>query len=182
MSYEFNLLYYARIFKKRGIAIIVVVALSVFLAIFLSSLQAPLYVSNASLLFEEGGAASSASSVGRLLGIPVIGAGGSSKELVVTILKSRRMTDDIKAQFRDEEKAGDTWRIETEPLSNILIIKVKSTDPDLAKNVLKRKKGNVVLRPPKLLFYLIINSYPILDEPINSFIVSLGGSNSLTDR
>ena len=137
MNYEFNILYYINLFKKWWKTIIIIVGISTLLTLFLSLLMPVTYVSTVTLLSAEGdsSASSSLGGVGKLLGFSNFLLNTSSNDLIISILKSRRMAKDIEDQFKLDKKPKFKWDITINTTIGGLEIVVKGSDPALTEKI-----------------------------------------------
>jgi len=133
MAYEFDLLYYIGLFKRSKMTIILVVAVSMFLTMLFSLCTRTTYISTATLLL-GGGEGAAASSLGKLFGISG-GGGASSSDIIVSILKSRRMVRDINEQFKVNENPKLWWSINTRDITAGMAIDARGPDPALTERI-----------------------------------------------
>ena len=132
MAYEFDLLYYIGLFKKSKMTIIIVIAVSMFLTMLFSLCTPTAYVSTVTLL-SAGGESAAISSIGKLFG--VASGGGSSSDIIVSILKSRRMARDINEQCKVSENPRLWWQINTRDITAGMAIDVRGPDPALTEKI-----------------------------------------------
>lgn len=131
MDYEFNIIYYMNIYKKWWKKIIAVAGISMFLTMLFSMAVPATYVSTVTLL--SGGGESSVGSIGQFLGIS--SAQSSSNNVIIAILKSRRMAKDINEKFNSPERSGFSYSISTSEATAGLAITVTGSAPDLTQKI-----------------------------------------------
>jgi len=142
MDSELTIFYYIDLFRKWKKTFLIVIITASLLSMAVSLVRPVKYVSTVTLLL-TGDSASGSSSVARLLGIPDVT--GSSKEIIVAILKSRRMASDIRKEF-DLKKSKKRWfviktpsmawwRINTYPMIAGLAVSVEGADPEITQKV-----------------------------------------------
>jgi len=131
MQYEFNILHYIKIYRKRWKAIVLVVCASMLIMMLNVLLKPTVYVSTVTVLTAGGGGAA-ASSLGKILGLS---GGGSSEGVIYSILKSRRMARDINAKFKDQRKPGYWWSINSRSISGGFAVDVRGAGPEYVKDV-----------------------------------------------
>lgn len=124
---------YLELLKKTWKSLASVVIISVLLVIFYTLLKPTPYVSDVTLLFVESGP-KSGSSLGSILGLAGFAGGGSSQDIVMAILTSKRMRKDIAEHFKSYEKPL-WWEIDTYPIISGLGIQIKGPDPALTKDI-----------------------------------------------
>jgi len=137
MNYEFNILHYINLFKKWRKTIIIIVGISTLLTLFFSLFMPVTYVSTVTLLSTEGDSSTSSSlgGVGKLLGFSNFLLNTSSNDLIISILKSRRMAKDIGDQFKLDKKPKFKWDITINSIIGGLEIEVKGSDPSLTEKI-----------------------------------------------
>ncbi|MCM8782385.1 MAG: hypothetical protein NC828_04975 [Candidatus Omnitrophica bacterium] len=133
MSYEFNILYYLDFFKKSGKRILTTVCVAVFLTMLISALLPMPYISTVTL-FTPLTESSAISSVSRLFGISS-NLGSSSQQVIISILKSKRMAKDINEQFNLKDKPRFWYKIDTEDVNAGIKIMVKGPNPAFTEKV-----------------------------------------------
>lgn len=134
MNYDFNPWYYIDIYKKWWKAIIIVMFVSMGLtAVFLRLSSTTMYVSNVSILTTDKFAAGS--SVGGFLGIPSLSVGPSSADVIISIIKSKRMAKDINSNFSLAKKKGFIYSLDAYSAKAELIVRVTASDPILTRDI-----------------------------------------------
>jgi len=134
-DYDFNILYYIDIYKKWWKKILTLIVVSIFLTAYISVLIPVRYVSTVSiLLVETGGISQAAGVLGKFFGLSGQ-VGSSSSDIIISILKSRRMANDIKEAFHLNTRPRFRYSIETRQISAGMAIDVKGNDPALVKDI-----------------------------------------------
>lgn len=133
MEYDFNLLYYIDIYKKWRRPIIAIVGITMFFTMCFSLFSPAMYVSTVTLLSTESGADSGASSLGKFLGLSI--GGTSPNEVIVVIVKSRRMSEGIRTSFNLDKNPRFRYSLDINSMIGGLAISVKGTDPDLTEKI-----------------------------------------------
>lgn len=133
MEYDFNILYYINIYKKWRKEIISIVGIVMFFTLCFSLFSPAMYVSTVTLLSTESGGASGASSLGKFLGLSI--GGTSPNEVIVVIVKSRRMSDDIRTRFNLNKNPRFRYSLNINSMIGGLAISVKGTNPDLTEKI-----------------------------------------------
>lgn len=93
---EVTILYYLHVLNKWKISISVIVVISASIAALASFSKPRVYTSSVSFLFPSDQNSSSFSSLGGVLGIPNT---STSKRIIMSLVKSRRMAEDISEKF-----------------------------------------------------------------------------------
>jgi len=78
---------------------------------------------------------SQAGSLGKYLGLPDLSMGGSSDEIIFSMLKSRRMNKDINGHFKEKKKRGFWWSLDTYRVMGGFAVEVTGSDPKLTKEI-----------------------------------------------
>lgn len=136
MDYEVNIIYYLNIFKKYYRKILFLVILAASVAFINGALKKTIYTSTCSILLLENSAAR-IPDFGRFFGIAGFSPSNSSANLMISIIKSKRMLDDIYSNFKELEKYRN-FNLEIQvydTLRGALIIEVKGEDPKLVSDI-----------------------------------------------
>ncbi|MFH1478611.1 MAG: hypothetical protein ABIG92_02410 [Candidatus Omnitrophota bacterium] len=133
MNYEFNILYYINMFKRWQAKITKAVVVGIVLTMFFLMSQPTSYISTVTLL-SAGGTGVSAGPLGQILGISSIG-GESPFAVIDSIIKSRRMIEDINKQFELNKKRKFRYKIDTSSGMSTFAIHVKGTNPGLTEKI-----------------------------------------------
>jgi len=133
MHYDFSILYYMDLYKKYWKHIALTVGIAVSLTFLFTLFQPAIYQSTVTILSAERGEAT-VSSIGRLFGIPATSV-NSSSEIIVSILNSRRMKNDIEKRFDLDNKPRFKWEISADDIIGGMDIKVKGSDPKLTHKI-----------------------------------------------
>jgi len=134
MGYDFNLLYYIDMYKKWWKAIVKLMAAAMLFTAIFSLLIPPSYVSTVTIISADTGP-SAASSLGKFLGIAGISAGTSSNDIVIAILKSKRMVKDINAFLISNKQTAFKYVLSTLEIPSGLIIKINGNNPSYTEKV-----------------------------------------------
>lgn len=134
MDYDFNIFYYIDMYKKWWKKIVVTAVVSMFLVMVFSRMQPVTYASTVTLLLSGGGSETTASSIGKFLGLSGI-SGMSSNNVIVAILKSRRMTGDISRRFELDKKPNFRYSLKTGEAIAGLSVTVEASDPVLSEKI-----------------------------------------------
>jgi len=133
MKYEIDILHYLNIYKREWKKMIFLIVIAMFITIVFSYIQPVTYKSTAIVLSpKEGG---QAGSLGKYLGIPSLSIGGSSDDIIFSMLKSRRMNNDINERFNLRNKRKFWWNIDTYTVTGGFAVEVKGPDPDLVRDI-----------------------------------------------
>ncbi|MFH1848141.1 MAG: hypothetical protein ABH825_02860 [Candidatus Omnitrophota bacterium] len=136
MNNEVNILHYVDLFKKSWKGTFFLVAISAILTMIFSMFLPSTYASSAKLILKSGGssAGSYAGGLGKFLGISDLG-GKDSSDMIVAIIKSRRMAKDIEDQFKLSAKPKFWWEISTTLEPGSLVVDVRGSDPALTEKI-----------------------------------------------
>lgn len=136
MDYDFNILYYINMYKKWWKKIALVMAVSVSLTACLSLFLPVTYVSTVTILSADNGSGGVAGgALGKFLGLSGLASGGSSGEIIISILKSRRMSSDIREKFELQKKPKFKYNIDTRQIAAGMAIEVKGNNPHLTQEI-----------------------------------------------
>jgi uncharacterized protein involved in exopolysaccharide biosynthesis len=131
MDHEFTVFYYIDLLKKWRKPLLIVVVVSMVLTIVFSLTKPPTYVSTVTLLL--AGENPGLGAVGSLFGISDIVS--SDKDVIIAILKSNRMANDIREEFKLSKKPNFWWGINTYVVTGGLNVEVKGPDPALTEKI-----------------------------------------------
>ena len=137
MEYDFNVLYYIGIYKKWWKKIALVMVVSISLTACISLFMPVTYVSTVSILsaVESEGGMAAGGALGSLLGLSGFSTGGSSNDIIISILNSRRMSSDVREKFELQKKPKFRYDIDTQKIAAGMAIDVKGNDPELTKEI-----------------------------------------------
>lgn len=136
MEYDFNILYYINMYKKWWKKIVLVMAISISFTACISYFLPVTYVSTVTILSaDSGGGGAAGGALGRFLGLSGLSSGGSSGDIIISILQSRRMSKDIAEVFKLDKKPKFRYNIATRQIAAGMAIDVKGNDPQLTKEI-----------------------------------------------
>jgi len=130
VTYEIDLLYYVKLFKKWGKIALPACCIAMILAAFLLRLTPVSYVST--LTFLGGRPQRLPSTIGRMLGITE---GSPVTQSIDALLQSQRMHNDIRKEFDLDKKPEFTYSISLSEKRSANAILVRGADPDLVKEI-----------------------------------------------
>ncbi len=133
MRYDIDIFHYIDLYKKEWKKMIfLVLCASLFTAMF-QSIQPMTYRSTLiALSSKESGQGANISSY---LGLPNLGIGNSSDDIIFSMLKSRRTSNDISEHFDLKKKRGFWWILDTYIVTGGFAVEVKGSDPDLTRDI-----------------------------------------------
>ena len=134
MEYDFNILYYINMYKIWWKTIVKLMAVSMFFTIIFSLLIPANYVSTVTIISADSGS-STASSLSKFLGISDFSAGTSSNDIVMAMLKSKRMAKDIDTFLVSSKQVKFKYSISANSVTSGLIINVAGNDPAYTEKV-----------------------------------------------
>jgi len=135
MEAKLNILYYIKLFKKYRKKILFLIALAVTVALIISFFKPPVYTSRCSILLSETTAGPSLSNLTESIGFPGFSLHSFSGKMIIALVKSRRMMEDIYSNFQELEKK-DGFELEVyDTTQNTLIIQVKGRNPKLVSDI-----------------------------------------------
>jgi len=135
MEDKLNILYYINIFKKYRKKILFLMVLAVTVVSVISFFKKPVYTSTCSILLSEDASGPSLSNLSKFVGFSGFSFGNSSAKTVISIVKSRRMMEDI---YSKELKKKPDFKFELEvydTTQSTLIIEVKGRNPKLVSDI-----------------------------------------------
>lgn len=133
MRYEIDIIHYLNLYKKECKKMFYLICVAVFISIVMAHMQPVTYKSTAIVLSPEQ--SNHAGSIGNYLGIPSLSIGGSSNDLIFSILKSRRMSNDINEHFNLRDKRKFWWSMDTYVVTGGFAVEVTGADPDLVRDI-----------------------------------------------
>ena len=133
MKYEIDIFHYLDIYKKESRKIAFLIGLAMIITAIASNLMPVTYRSTAIILSPKEGGQMGA--LGAYLGMSSLAAGNSSDEVVFSMLKSRRMSNDIYKYFDLKNKRKSWWALDTYAVTGGFAIEVKAHDPDLSEKI-----------------------------------------------
>ena len=135
MEYDFNIIYYINTYKKWGKSILKLMVIAMLFMVLFSLLIQPNYVSTVTIIIAESGGLSSMSSINKLLGIQAFNTGASFNDIILAILKSKRMAKDISNFLVLNKQAKFKYSISAISVTSGLIINVIGNDPAYTEKV-----------------------------------------------
>jgi len=115
-------------YKKWWKAIVNLVVVSAFFTVIFSMLMPASYLSTVTIISADSGSAT-ASSLSKFLGFSGISTGTSSDDIVIAMLKSKRMAKDIASFLELNKQTKFRYKIETTSIKSGLIISVRGSEP-----------------------------------------------------
>ena len=132
MKYEIEIFHYIDIYKREWKKMLYLIVIAMFITMVFSYIQPTIYKSTAIVLSpKEGG---QVGNLGRYLGLPSLAIGGSSDEVIFSMLKSRRMSNDVDNYLTSKYKRKFWWSLDTYTITGGFAIEVKGSDPELTKD------------------------------------------------
>ncbi|MCG2791301.1 MAG: Wzz/FepE/Etk N-terminal domain-containing protein [Actinomycetia bacterium] len=137
MSYDIDILYYFNIVKKYRKKIFFFMIIAVAIALISGLLKRPVYTSRCTILLQESSPGPSLSNLSKFMGFPGFTFNTSSANTIISIVKSRRMMEDIYLNFGElKKKSGFDLKIEVyDTTQGTLIIDVKGREPKLVSDI-----------------------------------------------
>ena len=133
MRYDIDIFHYIELYKKHWKKMIfLVLCAPLFTAVF-QSIQPMTYKSTLIALSSKEG--SQGANIGSYLGIPNLSIGSNSDDVIFSMLKSRRMRNDISERFDLKKKRGFWWSLDTYIVTGGFAVEVKGSDPDLTRDI-----------------------------------------------
>lgn len=134
---EFDVFYYIspKFFHryKRPVLLFMIVVISV--TFVWCSLTPSTYISSVRLIFSQANAPKVSSSIARILGISSMMGSSYSQDIIISILKSRRMAKDIQEKFNPGKKRSFFYSLDAYDVIGGLAIDVKGRYPELTKDM-----------------------------------------------
>jgi len=140
MKYEIDIFHYLNIYKKETKTMVLLVGIAMFITGVIAYLGPITYKSTVVALSSKEGSQS--------LNLGGFGFGSfsitnSSNDTVFSMLKSRRMNDDINMRFNPNHKRGFWWALDTYIVTGGFAIEVKGNDPGLTEKIANFAVENV---------------------------------------
>lgn len=137
MSYDFSILYYVSIFKKYRKKILFFVIIAASVALLSGLFKAHVYTSRCSILLTESPSGPSLSNLSKFMGFPGFSFGNSSANMIISLVKSRRMSEGIYSNFPELRK-NPKFNLKLEvydTTQGTLIVEAKGSEPKLASDI-----------------------------------------------
>lgn len=132
MSHDFTIFYYAGLLKKHKKGLITVVVVSMLCGILMSFFKPAAYVSTATIFLPEAASSGAANAtLGRIFGISDAGTG---KDIIMGVLQSRRMDQDVRARFQPAYKVF-WWKIDIYVVTGGLRVEIRGPDSELTQKI-----------------------------------------------
>lgn len=137
MSYDFSILYYVDIFKKYIKKILFFVIIAASIALLSGLFKKPVYTSRCSILLAEVPSSPSLSNLSKFMGFPGFSFGNSSANLIISLVKSRRMSEGIYSNFPElKKKPNFNLKLEVyDTTQGTLIVEAKGNEPKLVSDI-----------------------------------------------
>jgi len=133
MRYDIDVFHYIELYKKHWKKMIFLVLCASLFTIVFQFIQPATYRSTLiALSSKEGG---QGANIGSYLGLPNLAIGNGSDEIIFSMLKSRRMSNDISERFDLKKKRGFWWSLDTYIVTGGFAVEVKGSDPDLTRDI-----------------------------------------------
>lgn len=133
MKYELDIFKYLGLYKREWKKIAYWMILAMCITMVISMLQPATYRSTLIALSPKAG--NVGGQLGSFLGLAGLSASNSSDELIFSMLKSRRMSDDINRHFNPDGKRKIKWAIDSYVVTGGFAVEVKGSDPLLTKDI-----------------------------------------------
>jgi capsular polysaccharide biosynthesis protein len=133
MRYEIDIFYYISVYKREWKNIARLIILMMILAIIISFLQPVTYRSTLIVLSPKE--TNPASALGTYLGLPSLAIGGSSNDIIFSMLKSRRMSQDINEYLSPKYKRKFWWSLDTYTVTGGFAVEIRGSDPEMTKEI-----------------------------------------------
>lgn len=130
MTYEIDIFHYIDIYKKSWKRLVVLMCIGMLIAIITGNMQAITYRSTAIVLSPKESV--EAGGLGKFLGLSSV---SSSDDLVFSMLKSRRMANDINEHFNTEGRRKFWWSLDTYVVTGGFAVEVKGSDPVITQDI-----------------------------------------------
>jgi uncharacterized protein involved in exopolysaccharide biosynthesis len=128
MEYYFNILYYLNIYKKWWKIITKSIVIAIFFTALVSFIAPRSYISTVTIISSDSGV-SAVSSLSKFLGVSNFLNSSSSNDIVIAILKSKRMENDINAFLALNKQVSFKYNISANTTPSGLIINIKGNNP-----------------------------------------------------
>ena len=134
MEYDFNIVFYINIYKKWWKKIVLVIIVSMVFTACILFFPPVTYISTVTIIMADSGRGGGAEGA---LGKILSGLSGrnSSVDVIISILQSRRMANDIREKFKLDERRNVRYSIGTRDISAGMAIDVRGNDPQLTKEI-----------------------------------------------
>lgn len=141
MKYELDIFEYLGLYKREWKKIVFWMILAMAITMVISMFQPADYRSTLIALSPKAG--NVGGQLGSFLGLAGLSAGGSSDDLIFSMLKSRRMSDDINRHFNPDGKRKLKWSIDTYVVTGGFAAEVKGSDPLLTRDIANFSVENI---------------------------------------
>jgi uncharacterized protein involved in exopolysaccharide biosynthesis len=131
MRYDIDIFHYINIYKGHWKRMAILIALVFFITVLMQSLHPGTYRST--LIALSSKEASQTVKLG--FGLPNLALGGSSDDVIFSMLKSRRMRKDIDEHFNLKDKPKFWWSLDTYIVTGGFAVEVKGPDPELTREI-----------------------------------------------
>lgn len=133
MNHDFTIFYYANLLKKHRKGLITAVAAFMLCGMLMSVFKPATYVSNATIFLPEASSPNATNAtLGRIFGISDLA--GSAKDIIMGVLQSRRMDQDVRARFQSNYKPF-WWKIDIYVITGGLRVEIRGPDPSLTQKI-----------------------------------------------
>ncbi len=140
MRYEIDIFHYLDIYKKEWKKMAFLIAIAMCITAVVAHLEPVTYRSTViALSSKEGGQSLNFGG----FGFGSVAVSNSSNDTIFSMLKSRRMSDNINSRFNPDNKPGFWWELDTYIVTGGFAIEVKGSDPQLVENIANFAVENV---------------------------------------
>ena len=136
MEYDFDIFYYVNSYKKWWKKIVLMIIVTMVFTKGILFFLPVTYISTVTIIMADtGGGSGAEGALGKLLGLSGLSGESSSVNVIISILQSRRMANDIREKFKLDERRNVRYSIGTHDIYAGIAIDVRGNDPQLTKEI-----------------------------------------------
>ena len=158
MRYDIDIFHYIEIYKRHSGRMVFLIIIAMLGTAMFQSMQPTTYRSTLIALSSKQ---IQASNIEKLFG-----SSDSSDEIIFSILKSRRMSNDIYERFKLKDKPRFKWNLDTYVVTGGFAIEVTGSDPDLTRDIANFAASNVDAINDKIDFSTEKGMVKVLDRAL----------------
>ena len=161
MRYDIDIFHYIEIYKRHSGRMVFLIIIAMLGTAMFQSMQPTTYRST--LIALSSKQATHVSNLGKLFGLSM---SASSDDVIFSILKSRRMRNDIYERFKLKDKPRFKWNLDTYVVTGGFAIEVTGSDPDLTRDIANFAASNVDAINDKIDFSTEKGMVKVLDRAL----------------
>ena len=166
MRYDIDIFHYIEIYKRHSGRMVFLIIIAMLGTAMFQSIQPAAYRST--LIALSSKQATQVSNLGKLFGLSM---DASSDDVIFSMLKSRRMRNDIHERFKLKDKPRFKWNLDTYVVTGGFAIEVTGSDPDLTRDIANFAAKNIDEINKELKITTEVGMVKVLDQALKGVAI-----------